>query len=284
MSGQDSEVRSAAGAVFTQAKCAAGAAGISELAALVLGFWLSLIQAPQWSTTGVLGMLALLSYTLRGWAEDCKDQGDDLSRLIELSDGLGRSIPAPQRADALARLPSIAEWIASWRKPEKAYFASTTPASPRRLVEIVRESAWWTSHVGATAEHLQHVWITLFALLSVTALAVGAMRGGVSLGLLTAPPLAIAILLFLLTSGPHRRLRQLKRFRGEATRVAADATALLKHSTAISEPDALSLAAEYHLARKGSPLLSGIAWWARQKKLNRLWNENFHDEVRSAGA
>ena len=126
--------------------------------------------------------------------------------------------------------------------------------------------------------------IALFSVLSIVALAAAAMRSGTTQALFTAPSLAVAVLLFLFTSGPHRRLRELRRFRGDSARVAAEATAVLKHPTTITESDALQLAAEYHLARKGSPLLSGLVWRARARKLNRLWSEHFGEGVRPTGA
>jgi len=137
--------------------------------------------------------------------------------------------------------------------------------------------------VGQTSAALQRVAIVLFAAMAVAALAAGAMRSGTTPGLFTAPSLAVAVLLFLFTSGPQRRLRELTRYREESARIAAESSAVLKHLDAVSESEALLLASEYHLARKGSPLLSGFVWRMRARKLNRLWTEHFREEVRPAG-
>jgi hypothetical protein len=92
-------------------------------------------------------------------------------------------------------------------------------------------------------------------------------------GFFWAPSFATALLLFLFTSGPYRRLGEYRSLHEAAKRVCAEADRLLHAPDRLSETDALLLAGAYHLARKGSPLLPGFIWRLRRGKLNRLWND-----------
>ncbi|HLL46328.1 MAG TPA: hypothetical protein VK399_06450, partial [Longimicrobiaceae bacterium] len=165
-----------------------------------------------------------------------------------------------------------------------AYFASTRPGSPLRLVENLRESAWWTLHLGRTAETLQRLWITLFAVLGVGTLAMEAMRAVTASTFFTAPSFAIAVLLFLFTSGPYRRLGEFRALHESAARVETEAGHLLDHPDRIDEPRALLLAAKYHLARKGAPLLPAFVMWLREARLNPLWEAVAREQAGPAGA
>ncbi|HYR08564.1 MAG TPA: hypothetical protein VEQ60_12370 [Longimicrobium sp.] len=284
MSDTDQEARRLSKALFGIAKSASAVAFTGELAALVLGGWLAVTQVPQWSSTTVLGALALLTFLARSTAERWKEQGDDVLRRLDLADGLGRAVTPHELADFDAGAPALANWLSRGADAAEPYFASRLPPSPARLVENLRESAWWTSHVARTAEWLQRIWITSFAVLGVWSLMVAAMRAGSASSFLAAPGFAVAVLIFLFTDGPYRRVGEFREFREAAARVEMEAGHSLRQPDRITEPDALLLAAQYHLARKGSPLLPAIVWRLRAPRLNRLWAEVARHQAGPAGA
>ena len=96
--------------------------------------------------------------------------------------------------------------------------------------------------------------------------------------------LPIAVLLFLFTSGPYRRLGEFRALHEAAAWVESEAGHLLDHPDLIDEPRALLLAAKYHLARKGAPLLPAFVMWLREARLNPLWEAVAREQAGPAGA
>ncbi|HYW06494.1 MAG TPA: hypothetical protein VE913_06040 [Longimicrobium sp.] len=271
MSVPEPEIRALSQALFGMAKWASRLALTSEVVALVFSARLAIARAPEWTSVPLLALLALVTFLFRGLADAWRDQADEQLRKLDLADGLGRPISARDCADLMANAPRLAVWL-SRRRPAESYFASASTGSPRRLVENLRESAWWTWHLGRTAEWLQKVWLIVFGTFGVGTLAMQAIRpGGFSGGFLTKPSLAVALLLFLFTSGPYGRLGKFRSLHEAAHDVEMKAGHLLDHPERIDESKALLLAGDYHLARKGAPLLSSLVWRLRKAELNRLW-------------
>lgn len=285
MSTDQPGVRSVSGALFTLAKGASNAALILELSAMGLSAWFAFARVPEWKNVPILAVLALVTLYLHGIVARWNDQADGLLRLLDIADGLGIPITARERADALADVSDNAIRLAGFRPVPKEYFASQTPPSPRRLVENTRESAWWSTRIGKSAETMQKLWVSVFGILGVIVLGVSALRPAVPdqgiTGFLTTPAFVIAVLLFLFTSGPFKRIGEYRAFHEAAKDVDARAERLLD-ATEITEAKARQLAAEYHLARKGSPLLPGFLWSLRQRKLNRLWSDVAREGVQPA--
>jgi hypothetical protein len=286
MSAGEPDVRSVSKALFALAKAASNLALLGEITAMGLGAWFAFARVPEWQNIPVLAALALLTFYLHGMADRWKEQADGMLRLLDVVDGLGTRIPPRSRADILAEISDGVIWLAGLRPAPNEYFASLTPGSPRRLVENMRESAWWTMRIGRSAEAMQKLWVWLFGLLGVCVLVVEALRpGGTQQGLsgfLTTPSFVIAVLLFLFTSGPYRRIGEYRAFHEAAKDIDARAERMLDAPERITEAAARQLAADYHLARKGSPLLPGFIWSMRQRKLNRLWGEVARESTQSA--
>ena len=276
MSENEPDLRSVSKALFTFVKCASNLAFIGEVSAVVLGAWFAFTRVPEWRNIPALAVLALAVSFLHGVADRWKDQADGLLRLLDIEDGLGVATAPRDRVDALAEVSDSAIRLAGWRPAAAAYFASATAGSPRRLVENMRESAWWSTRIGRSAEAMQKLSVWIFGGLGVGVLALGALRPGALThgveGFLASPSFLIAVLLFLFTSGPYKRIGEYRAFHEAAREIDARAERMLDAPERITEAAARQLAADYHLARKGSPLLPGFIWSMRQRKLNRLWN------------
>jgi hypothetical protein len=286
MSANAPDVRSVSKALFTLAKSASNMALLGEISAMGLGAWFAFAHVPEWKNIPILAVLALVTFYLHDVAGRWNDQADSLLRLLDIADGLGTGITPRDRADALAEVSDTAIWLAGLRPASSAYFASQTPGSPRRLVENMRETAWWTKRIARSAEAMQKLWVGLFGILGAGVLAVSALRPGAPQqglsGFLTTPSFVIAVLLFLFTSGPYKRIGEYRAFHEAAKDVDARAERMLDAPERITEATARQLAADYHLARKGSPLLPGFIWSMRQRKLNRLWGDVAREDVQPA--
>jgi hypothetical protein len=286
MSTGEPDVRSVSKALFTLAKAASNLALLGEITAMGLAAWFAFAQVPEWQNIPALAGLALLTFYLHGVADRWKDEADGLLRRLDVADGLGTGISPRSRADLLSEISDWVIWLASRRPASRDYFASQTPGSPRRLVENMRESAWWTTRIGRSAEAMQKLWVWLFGLLGIGVLIVEALRPSSTqqglAGFLTTPSFVIAVLLFLFTSGPYRRIGEYRALHEAAKDIDARAERMLDSPERVSEAAARQLAADYHLARKGSPLLPGFIWSMRQRKLNRLWGDVARESTESA--
>lgn len=120
----------------------------------------------------------------------------------------------------------------------------------------------------------------LFFFLGITTLALGTFRAITAITFFTGPSFAVAVLLFLFTSGPYRRLAEFRALHEAAGRLETKAGHLLEHPGPIGESQALLLASEYHLARKGAPLLPAFVWRLRKGRLNRLWQAVAQEQPR----
>lgn len=93
-----------------------------------------------------------------------KAAGQSLQRKLDLHDGFGHELPNTDLADTLAMCSGWVRRAAAGREPERPYFASSLPPSPRRAVANMAESAWWSKHLagactgGAYTPHSGRCW------------------------------------------------------------------------------------------------------------------------------
>lgn len=273
---RDPELRKLSQVVFMCANVAAIAAFVAEAAALVLGGFFTYVDAPLATSTTPMVLLALAVVFLRGTAESWKEHANAQLRALDLANGFGQRIDPDERRDLLASAPWLPAFIARGASHPAPYFASERHGSPARLVEIIRESAWWTGQLSGSAERWQKRWVGAFVFVAGWTLLQQALTSGgfLSGAFFASPAFVVGLLLFLITSGPGRRIAEYRAFGDAARQVCGEAARLLDSRTEVTEGKAAKLAADYHLARKGAPLLPTLLWKIRQKELDRLWREH----------
>lgn len=152
---------------------------------------------------------------------------------------------------------------------EDGYYGSTEPNGPRRLVDIVRESAWWSGHLAGMASLLYGAAGGLLVLAGSLALIAAVGFGdfkaisGATIARVVSAAFGIAV-----TGGLFRISAGFKAFSEISHKVDQSGTSLLGGTFDIRE--ALELAVTYQCARLVSPPIPSWIYEIRKDYLNRL--------------
>lgn len=229
----------------------------------------------------VAGVLALAGWWAQYRADGARDRANDLRRQMDLQDGLGWAVSRMDLRDLGAEVGAVV----SPEPPVESYFESRGPVGPRRLVENVRETGFFSEHIARTAERA--MWGVTAAL---ALLAVGGLFAAVAViddaeALRTAGVVLATVLLAVETTGVARLALDYGAFRRSACEVKSQADRLLD-APSVSLATAAHVAESYFLDRARAPLLpdwvysgvslGGVTLYAgRRDHLNRLWRETY---------
>jgi hypothetical protein len=225
-------------------------------------------------------VLGILSEAALSSSDRWKSRAQDWQRKLDFENSLGWRIPNAELVDALARYSGSLEALLA--DPKGSYFASTEPAGPKRALENIRESSWWSMNL---AEVMGWCFVVLIAAIiagcvlllnisieSVLPAVVNPETAPKTLEVVSAGVVKIVTssLLFILSYGLLRSAVGYFRFSAKAEKVKEKAESLLGSGNS-DEIQAIKLWQDYHLARAEAPLIPNWAWRLREKKLNALW-------------
>src|SRR5690606_10204978 len=97
--------------------------------------------------TVTLAVLALVAAWVRRQSARFADSAHDILRRLDLQDSLGRQIDPRTAADLIDDVPRLVQRLATSRDVQP-YFGSSEQPGVRRLLENLRESAWWTKRLA----------------------------------------------------------------------------------------------------------------------------------------
>lgn len=236
-----------------------------------------------------LGLVALvLGFASEGllWWSDCwKSAAQGLHRKLDLEDSFGWSITKKELADYLARFTGKLDPLCG--KAKGSYFASQEPAGTKRALQNLRESAWWSMHLGESMGWVFALLILLIIggsifLLNVSIITIPLTpaqtpptNGGLApLEVVNAGVIKIvtSVLLFIISYGLLKLAVGYFSFASQSRQIREKAEAL-QDSDCSDQVAAIKLWQDYHLARGAAPLLPNWIWKAREKKLNSLFGE-----------
>lgn len=197
-----------------------------------------------------------------------RSAGDLARRVVLLGSGLGDTLSAEQQLRIFDAFSVSIEGRPLVR--EEGYFASRAAPGPRRLAEMIEESAFWTADLQRTsAAALRwslaggcgvlalHVWTTL--------------PGMAADAQISMARVLVAILVFLVSSdvvGAALSHQEAARAIGEI-QGRVEATAARDHPAG----DILLLMADYNSAVETAPVALPFAMALRRRTLNRRWRE-----------
>lgn len=144
-----------------------------------LTFWLRFIGAvwflivawkPEWFVAGreaiLLALVGFVSNVTQYVGSAARVQAETLKQQFEFSEGLGTHIDTDLATSLYDKLsPSVKEKVIADPVKDRRYYESVLPKGPRRLVEMLLESSFYSrSHSGLLEKW---VWKSLFALVLV---------------------------------------------------------------------------------------------------------------------
>jgi hypothetical protein len=206
------------------------------------------------------------------WQSDkLRENAEITLRKFEFFSALGWEISPRELANLLAAAPKSVKRAA--RSDEKySYFASDKNKGPKKLLENLEESAWWSKHqakrmskyvgsVGGAMMFLAFITliISLQSSLSQTADEIIAK-------------VIISVIVFMFSGGYVRLAFDYNLFANQADKTEEDAFQLCSEKN-VSEIQAIKLLHDYQIDRANSPLIPSWLWKMMNKELNELWNE-----------
>jgi hypothetical protein len=275
-------------ALFAKCKFFWGAGLVAKL--FVFLFGVIVVIAPMDGKVFALIALglAVVSEFLIWRSDRWKSAAHGLHRKLDFENSFGWFISESELMDYLARYPGNIEDLIG--KSTGSYFASNEAPGPKRAVENLRESAWWSEHLAESM-----FWVSLTVIN-------GAVVGCVlllnaSIASFSQPPIAISnatviaenalqakrgvseqtikivtsAIIFLFTYGLIKFATGYFSFSAKGKQIRESCERLIQ-SSKIDEIQAVKLWQDYHLAREAAPILPTWIWKLREKKLNALWN------------
>lgn len=213
---------------------------------------------------------ATLAAELFQWLSDFqRSRAEGLKRKFEFHDSFAWPISKLDISDFWAELPQEVKTQISLAPPED-YFDSKEPAGPKRALENLQESAWWSKHLSSTMALLCGAIMLLLNFLTIAALVVSASTVQDFATLQSVNRVAISLFATITSFGFVKLTVSYWGFSKKAEQSVRNTEQLLKDEK-LSEIDALKLLHEYQISRASAPLIPGWLWRMRRSSLNESW-------------
>ncbi len=265
------DLRSINQAQFASAKRFWGAAISIKLVVFGLGVWAVFLPAPPIYLPQILLVLAVLSEGLQLQSDGIKSRAEALLRTLDLCYSFGRPISETDKRDIVINISRTVRKQFTGEQIPDSYFASTHIEGPRKAIENLLQSAWYTRRQAGTMALICIIVIVGLIVLSIVVLLV-ALREISNptlidqvVKIVTAWLLLIVSLSMLKLAWSYFKMYQ----RCQKTEIVCE---YLLHSR-VTEGDALKQWYEYQLARSASPLLPQWLWRIMGPSLDDAWRQ-----------
>ena len=246
--------------------------GLEALAVLAGAGCVLASFATPWAGIAVT-VAALAGSLFRWWGNSWRRHAERLLRAKELRDGLDWPVASKMFADLRETYSSLAERAGARQAEQRDFYDTDDPVRPRRLLEMLRESTWWSERLARFALRLSIALVTVLVLLCLSA--------GLPLieALSGAPPhfaqlvsLYTALISLLFACDLGRLLIGYGRFAADSRDAYGQLNALAAHPDP-AESEVLSAVLDYQFARAEAPPIPDWIWRARGETLNQTWAE-----------
>jgi hypothetical protein len=284
-------------ALFARCKLYWGAALGVKLLVFILG--IIVVVAPiDGKVIALVGLVLAAMSELLVWQSDkWKGAAHGLHRKLDLENAFGWYISENELLDYLARYPGDTDALIG--KSTGSYFASVETPGPKRAIENLRESSWWSMHLAESMfwrSIIVMIGIGLGCLmllnLSVSNLAQSQGKTTITSTSSTSSESASGVkvqtikivtsaILFIFSYGLLKFATGYYGFSAKSKQIKESADRLLQ-SDKLDQIQVIKLWQDYHLAREASPMMPTWIWKLRQKRLNALWKSYVNDWNRTA--
>lgn len=249
-------------------------ARIIEAAVLIIGILTIFIEPSSLLLFCLTAALTLAWFFLQWHSDNTKQRGQYYLRKYEYWSGFGWKPDEQELRDTHIQLPESVRRKVSQEPPPGDYFASRSEASPKRVVENLEESSWWSKALSDTA-------FQVFLATSGVLLFLGFVILVVALQFETTSQatdekivrVAISIFVFAFSATYFRTAVEHRKFSDFACRIERETNRLLKQSEKPTEIQAITLLSHYQIARMASPLIPTFIWKMREATLNQSWRQ-----------
>lgn len=229
---------------------------------------------------GVLSLVMLLLWWLiAAFYQRCRSAAQGARRANLIINGLGETPSPAEMLDILASF-TVTEATA-WKNVNRGYYASATAASPKRLGEILEESAFYTEDLQRFSGFIMKLLVALFLLISV-AVAIKSIPSMDRPALMTGTRIFLAVVVFVLSADVLGALRA----HGDAARIAELVRRRMSAAYLSGYPmaDVLLALGDYGSAVEAAPEVLPFVYPARRKHIDARWSSYQSDRDQRAPA
>jgi hypothetical protein len=215
--------------------------------------------------------LAFVAAYISGRAGKFKGTAEVLKRHHEYFSGFGKAPSNTQLADLRQSLRVKLAPDEDKLLREGITYASDEGPGPKRVLENLSESAWFTKHLAHYCWTRLGFVFCVSIVVAITLLIVSATSlSGTDAGIKTAKCVS-STLLFLMSVGMMRTVLAYKKLEETAGKIDEGACHLLERGEEPTVFEAQRLLSEYQLARASAPLVPTWVWKVERDTLNENW-------------
>jgi hypothetical protein len=237
--------------------------------AFVIGLAVFFPSVPPEPIPFIVAALTFISELAGYRMERVRGIAQGLRRKLETLNSFGWEISNREMSDLIARCSSSVKKRVKREVTEEPYFASKEEPGPKRAVENVMESAWWSKHLSESMFWTCSVIIGCAIFGSLVALVGSILAITDHSTLSSVARIVTSVLLLSLSCGVVRLTVGYYGFSQKAAQIEVQAEALLVKK--VAHNDAVKLLHEYQLARSSAPVIPEWIWRWRRDELNALW-------------
>lgn len=213
--------------------------------------------------------LTIVSELIQWRSDIAKGQAESILRKLDMRDSFQKEISEADKREIFSLISqNVFNRLA--KKPAAAYFASAHSNTPRKAIENLVESVWYTKHLSDSMAKICVVIISVLIIFSVSALVVttqGISDTGTQTNIIK---VIISWLLLVFSLGIFRNAWGYHKLHQYCLKAEAIGEYLLS-TPVISEADASKQWLEYQLNRSTAPLLPDWLWKIRKSSLDYAW-------------
>ena len=242
---------------------------ISKGAAFLVGSLVFFQKIPAEPIPFVVAAFTVISELAGYRMERVRSVAQGLRRKLESLNSFGWEISNREMSDLIARCSSSVKKRVKREVTEEPYFASKEEPGPKRAVENVMESAWWSKHLSESMFWTCTVIIGCAVAGSLVALVVSILAVVDHNTMSSVARTVTSVLLLGLSCGLIRLAVGYYGFGQKAGQIEVQAEAILTKK--VAQIDAVKLLHEYQLARSSAQIIPEWVWRWRRDELNTLW-------------
>lgn len=213
-----------------------------------------------------------IAYVVRQMASERQSHASEAMRRARLMDALGHTAEPLDLADIRAGFSKRTEKAASGHE-DPSYYATTASVGPKRLVEILQESAFWSKHLyeAASVRGLILWSAVLVVVLGTIVFGMPFFSPNLLLNLARAAALFLAFV--SATDGLTRALE----WRSAAKRTGC-VDRRLEHVSGAEQEPLLAVFADYSVITAAAPPIPPSIYKAERTRLNELWRDRKNNQ------
>ncbi len=254
---------------FAYAKRLWAIANLLRFTAFVVGACALVLAKPPLYLPQILFSLVVAAELFQWRSDVVKSQCESLLRKLDLCRSFDMAISPADKRDIVSYLPKPLRKRFSDSELPDTYFTSSEPSGPRRAVENLVESAWYTKQ---QANMMAGVCIALTILVvggAIAALIVTSNEVQSVATRINISKVVTSWLLLIFSLGMFKHGWAYYKLAEQSGRTYNTGEHLLRGE--VTEADAVKQWYEYQIGRASSPLLPELLWKLKQDDLNDAW-------------